>query len=525
LTNLNLALPFYKQLARNPSRLALSVNGAHYTYSELGDLVGRTAQWLRARLSGDVHRVGLLASRSLEAYAGALAAGWAGAAYVPLSPKLPPARLLQVLDLTRLDAIIVDQGSVGLVEGLAPGCPRHVIAPCMRTAFSVPDGRGAELRVASCADLPPYDETCQPETVGPDDLAYIEFTSGTTGVPKGVMIAAEGVEVYLSLMQNRCQLEACDRLAETSDLTFDISVFNTFMTWRSAASLHVVPASQVLAPLRFIKENGITVWVSVPSTASIMNRMRMLQPGVFPSLRCTIFMGEPLPVGAARAWQIAAPNSIIENHYGPTEATVVCLGQRVSEPIQVTPNRGIVAIGTPFPGTEVEILDAALNPVARGQTGEIALGGVQVAKGYFGDPQLTASRFPVRGGKVWYLTGDLGYQDVNGIYHYLGRSDNQIKILGNRVELEEIEGHLREISGTEMVAAVAWPMEHGTASGIVAFLSGAKIPIADIRQAIASRVASYMVPTRFVEIPVLPLNANGKIDRKELGLRLSSGLL
>ena len=523
--NFNLALPFYRQLALNGSRLAVSANGVEYTYAELGDLVNRTARWLRLRLGPNCRRVGLLASRSLEAYAGALAACWAGAAYVPLSPKLPRERLLQVLELTQLDAIIVDQVSVGLVQGLAPGCPQHLIAPSLETSFSVADGAGGELHLAGRAELPPYDETYQPEAVAPADLAYVEFTSGTTGVPKGVMIAAEGVEVYLSLMQECYQLGEEDRLAETSDITFDISVFNMFMTWRSGASLHVVPASQVLAPSRFIREKAITFWFSVPSTASVMNRMRMLQPGAFPSLRCTIFAGEPLPAAAARAWQIAAPNSIIDNHYGPTEATVVCLGQRVSEPILVTPNRGIVAIGKPFRGTEVEILDSALNPVARGETGEIALAGVQVAKGYFGDQKLTSSRFPTLRGKVWYLTGDLGYQDSDGIYHHLGRGDNQIKIMGNRVELEEIEGHLREVSGTDSVAAVAWPVEHGTASGIVAFLSGANTSISDIRQAMAKRVAPYMVPTRFVEIGALPLNANGKTDRKELELRLRNGLI
>jgi D-alanine--poly(phosphoribitol) ligase subunit 1 len=504
--NYNLALPFHQQAARNPSRLALSVDGVDYTYAEMNTLVSRTALWLRDRSGNQPRRVGLLASRSVEAYAGALAAAWTGAAYVPISPKLPRERLLKILELTQLDALIVDQRSTGLLADLAPVCPRHVIAPCVETH-----------------DLPPFDPAYEPQMVGARDLGYIEFTSGTTGVPKGVMIGAGGVELYLTVMQDRYQLGVEDRIAETSDITFDISVFNMFMTWRTGASLHVVPATQVMAPLRFIQQRAITVWFSVPSTASLMNRMRMLQPGVFPSLRCTVFAGEPLPQTSAQAWQQAAPNSIIDNLYGPTEATVVCLWERVGETNNVTPNRGIIAIGSPFPGTEVDILDATLNSVASGSTGELALSGAQVAQGYFGDPILTSARFRERNGKVWYLTGDLAYQDTTGAYHHLGRIDNQVKIMGNRVELEEIEGHLRQISASDSVAAVAWPVEHGTASGIVAFLSGAKLPVSETRLAISKRVPAYMVPTRFVEMETLPLNANGKIDRKELTRQLSEG--
>ncbi len=523
--NYNLALPFREQAALHPSQLALSVDGIDYTYGELSALVGRTAQWLSNGSQPGPRRVGLLASRSLEAYAGALAACWAGAAYVPLSPKLPAERLRRVLELTQLDAIIVDQSSVGLLEAIASACPRRVIAPCARDCRSIRTGQGGELSLATCASLPPPDESYEPALVKSDDLGYIEFTSGTTGTPKGVMIAAEGVEVYLSIMQDRYRLTPDDRIAETSDITFDISVFNMFMAWRSGASLHVVPATQNMAPGRFIRDRGITVWFSVPSTASIMNSMKMLRPGVFPLLRCTVFAGEPLPVGAAQAWRIAAPNTVIDNVYGPTEATVVCMWERVGKVPNVTPNRGIVAIGTPFPGTEVALLDPELNPVPPGETGEIALSGVQVAKGYFGDPALTSQRFRVRDGKVWYLTGDLGFQDGSGIFHHLGRIDNQIKIFGNRVELEEIEGHLREISGAGAVAAVAWPQDHGTASGIVAFLSDAKMPAAEIRQGIAKRVPAYMLPTRFVEMQALPLNTNGKIDRKELTRRLDERLV
>jgi D-alanine--poly(phosphoribitol) ligase subunit 1 len=239
-----------------------------------------------------------------------------------------------------------------------------------------------------------------------------------------------------------------------------------------------------------------------------------LQPGSLPSLRASFFIGEALPVASAKAWQSAAPNSVLDNQYGPTEATVACAYHRVTDPPIETPGRGTVAIGRPFAGTDAAIV-----------TPDGTFLGID-EEGYLDDPTQTAQRFPLLdhprlGRSRWYLTGDLAVQDERGLFHCLGRVDNQVKVLGNRVELEDVEAHLRAICRTDIVAAVAWPITAGHAEGIVAFVAGSALAPPDVKRELRNRVPVYMVPSNIVVVDSLPLSANGKVDRHALRARLA----
>jgi len=521
----NLALPFFDQARMAPDRLALWVNQREFTYGELADLAERIAAWLKSHPRGkkeeEIQLVGILASRSWIAYAGILGTAWAGRTYVPLNPDWPEHRLLSILEGTGLATLIVDDRGLKLLTPAVLQTTRHILAPGSAQSFSL----GLPSTPICAFDaLPAHDPHHAPKDRAPDDLAYVMFTSGTTGTPKGVMVSTGNVCSFFTAMQSVYpQFSADDRVSQTYDLTFDPSVMDMVMTWSAGASLHVIPAGQLMGPSRFIRDHQLSCWFSVPSTIAFMRDLKMLTPGAFPSVRYSIFCGEPLPANSAELWQRAAPNSRIDNLYGPTEATVVCIGQTYGEPNGLTEGRGTVATGKPFCGMTAAILDDSLKFLPPGEKGQLALSGKQVAKGYFKDAQKTAERFRVINQKAWYLTGDLAYQDAEGRFHHLGRIDNQVKVLGNRVEMEDVEAHLREVCGVDSVSAVPWPITNGSAGGIVAFVASCALESGEVREKMRARVPKYMVPAEVRFLPRLPISPSGKTDRKALTAMLAEG--
>ena len=357
------------------------------------------------------------------------------------------------------------------------------------------------------------------------DPAYIIFTSGTTGVPKGVMVSVASARHYAASIARTLELRAGDRALETCELSFDFSVHNMYATWEAGAALYLLPATQVMNAVKFARANALTVWNSVPSLAGMLAQLKTLAPGSLPSLRLTVFGGEQLPESTIQTWHSAAPHSAIVNLYGPTEATVFCMIQR--EPFVVTEGRGVVAIGQVLPGCTAAVVDDAGQALPDGQPGELAIGGVQLALGYLDAPELTAQRFPQHGGTRWYRTGDLAVCDAQGVFHCLGRIDNQVKIMGYRVELEEIEAHLRSASGVELVAAVAWPVANGIAKGSVGFVgvsASQSVDQAAVITRMKQSLPAYMVPNRIIALEAMPLNTSGKVDRRALLAQLQDGV-
>jgi amino acid adenylation domain-containing protein len=514
--NYNPVAQFARRCIADPDRIALVADGVALTYAEAAGYARAIACALRSAGRPGA-RVGILGSRSIAACLAVLGTCWSGATYVPLGLKLPEERLVAVLRSSRFDALIADgAGEALLTAPVLAAAPEIVLL-----ADNLGDHGGRDHPHWRLRDG--VDDGSEPAAMKSGDVAYIEFTSGTTGTPKGVVINAGALHHFISLMQDLYALTPDDRVAETTDLSFDISAANMFMTWNAGASLYIVSRAAAWTPAKFIRENDLTMWHSVPSVIAFLQRTKMLRPGSLPSLRHSAFAGEPLPAAAAAAWMEAAPNSTLDNLYGPTEATVECLRQAVTETPRLTLERGTMAIGRPLPGMDAAILDEELRFVPFGVRGQIALSGPQLAVGYLDQPELTAARFPTIDGRRWYLTSDFGYQDEDGIFHHLGRIDNQVKVLGNRVELEDIDVHLRRAGGTMSVAAVAWPIAHGSASGIVAFVAGAGLSGAHIREALRGSLPAYMIPQTVVELESLPLNANGKVDRLALVALLDDG--
>ncbi len=511
--NFNIASQFCRISAELPERKAL-VSGPHqFTYRALREKVQSLACTLGPALSHG--RVGVLASRSAEACIAVLAASWAGGTYVPIGLKLPKERLIELFEILELDALIVDTaGEKRLEDDVAAAAPSMILGPGEQT------GDFKLLKGSLLAQTD--DKMVEPVNVGPRHTAYIEFTSGTTGKPKGVMVSTGAVASYLDAMETWYDFGPEDRAAETCDITFDLSVHNMLSTWKAGAALHIMRPLDMVAPARFIRAHEITTWLAVPSVVAMTRKTGGLAPDSMPSLRISLFCGEALPAATARAWAQAAPNSIVDNIYGPTEATIACLRQTWTVDARQTTSRGIVAIGKPYPGMEAEIIGPDGQPVEDGTAGEIVLAGAQLADGYFEQPELTAARFPVRNGKRWYLTGDRGYRDADGVFHHLGRTDNQIKLHGHRVELEEIDTRLRDAAKTDMAAAVAWPVRDGVAEGLVGFHAASQRDSQQIRDRLRAALPPHMVPARIEAIETMPLNANGKIDRNALLSRLEA---
>ncbi len=512
--NYNLACPVHRHSLANPEATAVVYQGRSLSYGELAERSARLASFLtRSRSWQDQDRqpprVGILASRGVDACVAMLGTCWAGGTYVPISLKQPEQRILTVLAQCRLSAIITDDEGVKLLsERLLAACPQLII----HAGQSAVTHGDSAARLVKITELPPV----RPEEPAPmtkSDTAYIIFTSGTTGVPKGVMISAGAVRHYVTMITEQLELRASDQALETCDLSFDFSVHNMFSTWEAGAALHILPASTVMNAVKYARNSGLTVWNSVPSLAGMLRQVKALAPGSLAALRVTVFGGEQLPANILIVWQSAAPNSVIVNLYGPTEATVFCLGQTVTTPLPITPGRDVIAIGTPLPGNEASIISEDGQLLPDGTPGELVIAGEQLADGYLGAPALTATRFPTLAGKRWYRTGDMALRDTTGCFHCLGRIDNQVKVLGYRVELEEIDAHLRAVSGADVVGSVAWPLADGIASGIVSFIGTSPTGAERIIDLLRTRVPPYMLPNRIIFLKKMPLNPNGKVDR------------
>lgn len=511
MTNFNIVCSLQQSALLQPNAPAICVGKEQLSYGELAGLAGQIASAIAPALLS--RRIGLLATRSIAAYAGLAGAAWAGATYVPLNQKWPEDRLIALLGDLKLDALIVDKNGAELMTPAV-----RAAAPAL---ILTADDAAAIPGAIKLGDLPAV-ANAVPAHVNAADLAYILFTSGTTGMPKGVMVSAGSLAHYLDNSRGWANITAQDQVAEAHDLSFDLSVHNLFLALEAGACLHIMSPLDMMAPQRFIRTNLITCWMSVPTIITMMKANGALKPGIFPSLRLSVFCGEPLPMPAVEAWASAAPNSIVENIYGPTECTVVCMRQRLTDKPPVTPKRNILAIGKAYENFEIGIFDAEQNALPDGQIGEIALKSTQLSDGYFNAPAQTADRFRIIRGARWYLTGDLGYCDTDGVFHHMGRADNQIKMKGNRIELDEVDMHLRAAAGTELACTVAWPVIDGSAQGLVGFTTNPAISEGAILAAMLEKLPRYMVPARIVHLSALPQNINGKTDRKALAAMLEA---
>lgn len=496
---------FREAVDRHPDAVALEVGGESLRYHELADLADRLATAMVAA-AGDVPRaVGLLAARGVAAYAGYLAALALGATVVPLNPVFPAERNRTMCQAAGVRLVLADDD----------------------TAPDVLAGTSAAL-LPWPADLPgPWRRPC-PATA--DDVAYTLFTSGSTGTPKGVPIRHRNVGDYLAHCVHRYEIGVGSRLSQAFALTFDPSVFDMFVAWTSGATLVVPTADEVMVPVGFVTGRRLTHWFSAPSVISVSRRLRALRPDAMPGLRWSLFAGEQLTLEQARAWRIAAPNSAVENIYGPTELTITCVGYRLPDDPADWPatSNGTVPIGTVYPHLDGVLLTP---DGAAADDGELCVRGSQRFDGYL-DPAHDAGRFVRYDGATatvlpgaprrhdWYRTGDRVRVEDGQLVH-LGRLDDQVKIRGYRVELAEIESVLRTCPHVRDAVVLAVPGA-GDELELHAFHTGSPVAEQELVDTVRRTLPEYMTPVGFRYVAELPVNPSGKVDRRELRRRLAA---
>jgi len=485
---------FERQADLQPDATALECAGANMSYGELERRANQLARLLRQRGVGRGDCVGLWLPRSMEVLVALLGILKAGAAYVPLDPEFPEERVAFVLADCQARAVVTTSAFAARLGGGNTG----VLVVAL-------DEHAPELAAQPAARLGSADVGLSPR-----DLCYVIYTSGTTGRPKGVEIEHRSACHLVRAEGQLFQVRPEDRVFQGFSIAFDASVEEIWLAFFAGAALVVgtpemTRAGAGLAPL--LAAAGVTVLSCVPTLLAIMEED-------VPPLRLLILGGEVCPPDLVRRWW--KPGRRVVNTYGPTEATVIATFAECHPGKPVT-------IGRPLPNYFARILDGRLRPAAAGAAGELCLGGIGLARGYRGRPELTAKKFidwteDAEPPRRLYRTGDLARWTAGGEIEFLGRLDAQVKIRGYRVELSEIESVLLECPGVKAAAAALREDAPG-APQLTGYLvpAGATPPGLDkIRAALRARLPAYMIPARLEILDALPLLPSGKVDRKNL---------
>lgn len=459
---------FEAQVVRTPEATAVACEAGRVSYADLNLAANRVAWHLRGLGVGPEDLVGVQMRSSPSRLAALLGIWKAGAGYVPLDPALPAARLRYLMQDAGVRVVL-----------------------------------GEEFR-------PPEGDDGNPDGTGvtPANVAYVLYTSGSTGQPKGVVIEHRNVAAFIHAMASTWHFGPGSVVLQVASLTFDASVIEMFAPLLHGGTVLLATPRTLHSPPRLasLLRDGRATFALLPPAV-----LGLLPDGEYPDLRVLMTGGEELPGALARRW--IRPGLTLVNAYGPTETTVIATYAEIDATLASAPPIGLPA----GPDFQVYVLDRHLQPVPVGVTGELHIGGAGVARGYLNRPELTRARFVDSPYGRLYRTGDLACRRPDGLIAYRGRADNQVKIGGVRIEPGEVEAALAACPG--VAQAVVTVAGAGAAADLVAYLrpaEGADIAPREIRARLARTLPSAMIPARILVVTTFPLNASGKVDRTAL---------
>jgi amino acid adenylation domain-containing protein len=517
----NLAAYLEESAERFPDRLAVvDPDGSQLTYAELDDRANRVARFLATHGVAPGDRVGLALPKSAAAVTAIFGILKARAAYVPVDYSAPAARNRSILTDAGVRVAFVGRTLANLLDDLDPAArPNAIVVIGSGEApptSSVITEWSDVLRFE--AQRPPASDRSQ------DDLAYILYTSGSTGVPKGVMLTHQNAMSFVDWCSSVFKPIEHDRFSSHAPFHFDLSVLDIYLSLKHGAALFLISeelGKDARKLASFIAENRLTVWYSTPSILSLLAQyggIGQAAPGVYNSLRVVLFAGEVFPVKHLRDVTRCWPHAEYYNLYGPTE-TNVCTFARI--PLPVPEDRAEpYPIGHACSHCTPLVLDDGVS-VAPGGEGLLYISGPSVFHGYWNRPKENAEAFIERDGARWYNTGDVVREDPNNGFIYVGRRDRMVKRRGYRIELGEIERGLYQHPQLREAAVVAIP-DAVTGVKILAFIARNAEPrpsIVDLKQFCAKNLPGYMSPDVFVPLDALPRTSTDKVDYQRLAQR------
>jgi D-alanine--poly(phosphoribitol) ligase subunit 1 len=481
-----------------PQENAFCINKSYYSYSDCGHRINGIRKTIQQY---EAQNIGIIINDDIETYTSIIAILFSGKTFVPINPNNPPDRNNSIILQAEISIILTS--NKGQVD----------------TVFNVSE----RLDILETSGLTDENHLLQAPGNTDEENAYILFTSGSTGVPKGVPIRIKNLVSFIdSFFALGYQMDETDRFLQMFDLTFDLSVMSYLIPLSVGACVYTVPAGNIKfnATYTILEDYEITVALMVPSILSFLHNY--FDEISLPKMRYSLFCGEALYTDLVKGWANCVPNALIQNVYGPTEATIFCLTYNWGRNKINKDHNGILCIGRPMKNVHAIVVDENLNQVPSYASGELCLAGSQLTSGYINNPEKNQEVFfyhNINGiDHTFYRTGDICFIDQDGDYMFCGRLDNQVKIQGFRVELSEIEHHAREFLKLPNVVAITSQNENDNT--IIHLFVDKTDNITELADYLKTKMPAYMIPSEIRTLESFPLNVNGKVDRKAIKLMI-----